>query len=391
MFRHIYLDHNATTPIHPEVFDAMIPYLRDQYGNPSSRHWAGKTARQAVEQARREVAELINCETEEVFFTSCATESNNTAIKGVAAALRSRGKHLITTAVEHPSVFTPCMYLENFGYSVTVLDVDGEGMIDLDELKQSITDQTILVSVMLANNETGTIFPVEDVGAIAAERGVIFHCDAVQAVGKIPLDWKRLNIGLLSLSGHKLNAPKGIGALIIRKGTKIHALLHGGSQEKNRRSGTENVAGIVGLGTACRIARETMDAEYARLLALRRRLEREIKKNIPLAKLNGHPDKRLANTCHFSFPHIEADALVSELDKLGIAVSSGSACSSGALKGSPVLAAMGLDLRTAVSHLRISLGGSNSDADIDQLLAVLPGLVERLRNCSGSKEGTGCI
>ena len=352
----MYFDHNATTPLHPEVLDAMLPYLRSSYGNPSSAHQLGRQARSAIEQARQEVAELLNCETEEVFFTSCATESNNMAIKGVAAALRNRGKHVITTTVEHPSVLIPCIYLENSGYRVTCLDVDNQGLIDPEALKASLTEETILVSVMYANNETGTIFPVEEMAAIAMERGVTFHCDAVQAVGKIPLDWKRLQTNLLSFSGHKLNAPKGIGALIVRRGTRVHPLLHGGSQEKkppfrhgkcgrNCCSG-ESVPhrpkddGIRTFPSAC--ASATLGAG--------------ILSSIPMVRLNGNTALRLANTSHFSFPHIEPDALVRELDKLEIAVSSGSACSSGALKNSPVLTAMGLSPDSSVSHLRVSLG-----------------------------------
>lgn len=384
MFRNVYLDHNATTPLNPEVLDAMLPFLRETYGNPSSSHWAGTTAKQAIELGREQVAALLNCDPGEVIFTSCATESNNTAIKGVAAALRARGNHIITTRVEHPSVLSPCMYLENFGYRVTCLDVNTEGMLDLEELEATITDQTILISVMYANNETGTIFPIDEIGAIASRHGICFHCDAVQAMGKIPIDWKRLDLNLLSLSGHKLNAPKGIGALIVRKGTRVHPLFHGGSQEKNRRSGTENVAGIVALGKACDIALNSMADESRRLLALRTRLEREVIEKIPRVNLNGHPVRRLPNTAHFSFGSVEPDALVRELDQAGIAVSSGSACSSGALKGSPVLAAMGLDPDTAICHVRFSLGKENSDEDLDYLLALLPGLVSRLRKNPGN-------
>jgi cysteine desulfurase len=385
MTRTIYLDHNATTPLHPEVLDAMLPFLRDSYGNPSSGHWAGNAARRAIELGRERVATFLGCEPGEVIFTSCATESNNMAIKGVAAALRQRGNHIITTRVEHPSVLSPCVYLDNSGFRVTCLDVDAEGMLDLGELEAAITDQTILISVMYANNETGTIFPVEEIGAIAASHGICFHCDAVQAVGKLPIDCSRLGLNLLSLSGHKLNAPKGVGALIARRGTRVHPLLHGGSQEKSRRSGTENVAGIVALGKACDIALRSMAEESSRLLALRKRLERELTEKIPHVSLNGHPARRLPNTAHISFPFVEPDALVRELDQQGIAVSSGSACSSGALKGSHVLAAMGLDPDTAISHVRFSLGMGNSDEDLDNLLALLPGLVTRLRETAGER------
>jgi cysteine desulfurase len=346
MIRKVYLDNNATTPIHPEVLEAMLPFLSHGFGNPSSNHWAGRLAKGAIEIGREQVAGLLNCEPTEIVFTSCASESNNTAIKGVAAALRKRGNHIITTRVEHPAVLTPCLYLENFGYRVTCLDVDAEGMLDLEELEDAIREDTILISAMFANNETGTVFPVAEIGEIAARHRILFHCDAVQAVGKIPLDWKRLDVSLLSLSGHKLNAPKGVGALIVRKGTKLHPHLHGGPQERSHRAGTENVAGIVALGKACEIAQRSMAVEAVRLQSMRERLEREIMARIPHVKLNGHPTRRLPNTAHFSFAMVEPDALVSSLDQLGIAVSSGSACSSGALKSSHVLSAMGFDADT---------------------------------------------
>lgn len=380
MERLIYMDYNATTPVHPEVFEEMQPYLRADFGNPSSIHWAGRAAKRAVELARERVAALLNCDTAEVVFTSCATESNNAALKGVAAALRGKGDHIITTRVEHPSVMYPCLFLENFGYRVTSLDVNAEGMLDLDELESAITEKTILISVMYANNETGTIFPVREIGEIAARHNIAFHSDAVQAVGKIPLDWKELGIGLMSLSGHKLYAPKGVGALIVRKGVKMYPLLHGGPQEKNRRAGTENVAGIVAFGKACEIAGRSMTSEVDRLFKLRDRLEKEIMLRIPRIRRNGHPTMRLPNTVNFSIPFVESERLLAELDQRGIAVSSGSACSSGALKASHVIAAMELDEKTAVSHLRFSLGMGNTGGDVDYVLSVLPEIVEKLRN-----------
>ncbi len=379
MERFVYMDYNATTPVHPEVLAEMLPFLHTDFGNPSSIHRAGRLAKQAVEQARKRVAALLNCDTWEVVFTSCATESNNAALKGVAAALRDKGNHIITTRVEHPSVMYPCLFLENFGYRVTTIDVNAEGILDLDELESAITEKTILISVMYANNETGTIFPVREIGEIAARHNVTFHCDAVQAVGKIPLDWKDLGIGLMALSGHKLYAPKGIGALILRKGVKMHPLLHGGPQEKNRRAGTENTAGIVALGKACEIARLSMESEAARLRELRDRLEREIVARIPNIRLNGHPTLRLPNTLNLSIPFVESGLLLSALDESGIAVSSGSACSSGALKASHVLAAMGLEADTAVSHVRFSLGRENTGEDVNYVVNVLPEIVEKLR------------
>jgi len=375
----IYLDNNATTAVHPEVIEEMLPYFRARFGNPSSSHWAGRRVKSALEEAREKVARLVNCGPSEVVFTSCATESNNAAIKGIAAARRSRGNHIITTTVEHPSVLTPCLYLETQQCNVTCLDVDSEGMLDLEALETAITERTILISVMFANNETGTIFPIRKIGEIAERHGVYFHCDAVQAAGKIPVDFREARITLMSLSGHKLSAPLGIGALIIKQGVRLPPLFHGGPQEHNRRGGTENVAGIVGLGKACEIALKTMDAESQRLRSLRDRLERGILEAIPDARLNGHPVLRLPNTANISFLSVESDALLTALDQAGIAVSSGSACSSGALKASPVLKAMGRPEGTTVGTIRFSLGRENTAADVDSVIQVLPDLVHSLR------------
>jgi len=384
MTRFIYLDNNATTALHPEVLEEMLPFFREQFGNPSSIHWAGRRMKSAVEEAREQVAALVGCDPSEVVFTSCATESNNMAIKGVAAARQARGNHIVTTIVEHPSVITPCVYLEHQGCQVTTLEVDGEGLLDLDTLEAAISDNTILISAMYANNETGTIFPVKEIGALAARKGVCFHCDAVQAVGKIPLEWKESNIHLLSLSAHKFQGPKGIGALIIRKGTKIFPLLHGGSQERSRRAGTENVAGIVGLGKACEIATRTMATESVRIGALRDRLEQGIIEKISGVSLNGHPLKRLPNTSNLSFLDVKSDSLLFNLDLAGIAASSGSACSSGALKTSHVLKAMGSGSGTTVGNIRFSLGPGNSEDDVEYLLEIVPGIIQRLRDTSAS-------
>jgi cysteine desulfurase len=377
--RRIYLDHNATTDLHPSVLDEMLPYLQTSFGNPSSAHWAGREVRKAVEEARNRVARLVNCEPAEVVFTSCATESNNTAIKGVAAARGKRGKQLVTTTVEHPSVLMPCFYLEHLGFAVTCLDVDRIGRLDLSAIEAALTDETILLSVMYANNETGTIFPVRQIGELAARRGVAFQCDAAQAVGKIPVDFKACRIDLMSFSGHKLYAPKGVGALIIRQGVKLHPLLHGGSQEKNRRAGTENVAGIVGLGKACEIAAETLEVEGARLRKLRDRLEDGLLANIPEVRRNGDPENRLPNTTNLSFLNVDSDALLSNLDSAGIAAASVSACSSGTLKTSRVLEAMGVAEGTRVGTLRISLGRENTEEDVAYVLEELPEMVRRLR------------
>jgi cysteine desulfurase len=377
--RRIYLDHNATTPIHPLVLEAMMPYLRASFGNPSSAHWAGRNVREATEEARNQVARLVNCEVEEVVFTSCATESNNTAIKGIAASRGKRGKHLLTTTVEHPSVLMPCYYLEHLGFTVECLDVDRQGRLDLSAFEAAISEGTILLSVMHANNETGTIFPIRQIGELAAGRGVCFHCDAAQAVGKIPVDFKGSNLDLMSFSGHKLYAPKGIGALIIRKGVKLPPLLHGGSQEKNRRAGTVNVAGIVGLGRACEIAADTQAAESLRLQKLRNRLEQGILAEIPDVRRNGDPDHRLPNTSNLSFLDVDSDAFLAALDQAGIAASSVSACSSGTLKTSRVLEAMGVAEGTRVGTLRISFGRNNTEDDVAYVLKVMPEVVRRLR------------
>lgn len=377
--QHIYLDYNATTPVQPEVFEAFSAFYREKFGNPSSIHWAGRWVKGAVEKAREKVALLVNCEPVEVVFTSCGTEADNMAIKGVAAALRERGNHIVTTRTEHPAVVNSCLYLEQQGYQITWLGVGRDGVPDLEQLEGAITDRTILISVMYANHETGTLLPVKEIGEIAARRRVYFHCDAVQAVGKVPVDFRGENIGLLALSGHKIYAPKGIGALVVRKGVKLAPLLHGGPQERNRRAGTENVAGIVALGKACELALDAMTAESRRIAALRDRLEAGILAAVPEARVNGHRERRLPNTASLSFPGAEADSLLLNLDLAGIAASSGSACSSGTLKASPVLAAMGVEPASIRGAVRFSLGRETTEAEIDSVLRVLPGIVERLR------------
>ncbi|UFS68540.1 aminotransferase class V-fold PLP-dependent enzyme [Geomonas sp. RF6] len=376
--RRIYLDYNATTPIHPEVLEEMLPYYTEYFGNPSSIHWAGRRAKEAVERARAQVALLLNCHEEEVIFTSCATESNNWAIKGVAAALRNKGNHIITTQVEHPSVLSPALYLEKFGYQVTTIPVDSEGMLDLQQLEEAITERTILISTMLANNETGTIFPIDTIGEIAARHNVLLHTDAVQGVGKIPIDWKELQVNLLSLSGHKLYAPKGVGAMIMRKG-KIYSYFHGGRQERNRRAGTENVAGIVALGKACEIAQDTMESEGRRLARLRDRLEAGIVQ-LGQVRRNGHPELRLSHTSNVTFLDMEPGPLLFLLDQEGIAVSSGSACCSGALHAASPEEGCG-----PVTHVRFSLGRLTTDEDIDRVLEVLPRAVQEVRDAQKGK------
>lgn len=378
--RKIYLDNNATTPVHAEVLDAMLPFFREDFGNPSSTHWAGGTVRQAVNRAREQVAALVNCSPSEVVFTSGGSESVNTAIKGIAAARRKDGSHLVSTMVEHPAVFNSVRHLEKEGFRTTFLKVGGDGMLDLAELKGALTDDTILISAMYANNETGVIFPIREIGEFAAARGIGFVCDTVQAVGKVPISFRDLPVDALTVSGHKLHGPKGIGALIVRSGLRIPPLIHGGPQEKNRRAGTENVPGIVGLGKACEMARTDLEKEGARIRSLRDTLERGILETIPDVKVNGHPEKRLPNTLNIAFTGVYVELLLAEFDRNGVAVSAGSACSAESREVSRVLTAMGLDAATARSTIRFSLGRENTREDIDDMLTLLPPVIERLRN-----------
>ena len=380
----IYMDNNATTRIKPEVLDAMMPFLQEQFGNPSSVHWAGRMVSGAVEKAREQVADLINCSPAEIVFVSCGSEGDNYAIKGTADALKEKGNHIITTAVEHPAVLETCEYLEKNGYDVTYLKVDRDGMLDLDALEAAITDKTILLSVMWANNETGNIFPMEEIGKIAKKYKVRFHTDAVQAVGKIPVDVQQCNVDLAVISGHKIGAPKGVGALYIRRGTRMTRFMHGGHQERNRRAGTHNVASIVGLGVACELAKKHQAEEYAYVRKLRDKLEKGIKELVPDIKLNGHPDAdlRLPNTLNVSFAYIEGESLLLYFDMKGIAASSGSACTSGSLEPSHVMGAMCVDVVLAHSSTRFSLGADNTEEDIDYVLQELPPIVQRLREMS---------
>jgi cysteine desulfurase len=380
--KRIYLDYNATTPVRPEVLEALLPYYREQFGNPSSVHWAGRQVSGAVEKAREQVATLLNCAPAEVVFLSCGTEADNMALKGTVDALREKGNHIITTTVEHPAVLETCNYLEKTGCRVTYLPVDSDGQLDLAELERAITPQTILISVMWANNETGNIYPIEQIGAIAKGRGIRFHSDAVQAVGKLEVDVQKTNLDLLALSGHKLGAPKGVGVLYVRRGTRLTPFMHGGHQERNRRAGTHNVAGIVGLGKACELAIAERAATSARVRELRDRLEQGIFARIPQVKLNGHPSERLANTLNVSFAWIEGESLLLNLDMKGIAASSGSACTSGSLEPSHVLGAMCVEVTLAHSSTRFSLGPDTTAGDIDYVLEVLPPIVQRLRDMS---------
>lgn len=378
----IYFDHNATTPVLDEVFESMVPYLKDNWGNPSSIHWAGRGTKKAVEDAREKVCALLNCVPLELIFTSSGTEGDNHAIKGIAYSKRDKGNHIITTKVEHPAVLNTCKYLQKEGFEITYLDVDPDGLISLDELKRAITPKTILITVMYANNETGVLFPVHEIGEIAKEKGVTFHTDAVQAAGKIKIDLQKLNCDLMTISGHKLYGPKGVGALFARRGVRLVPLIHGGHHERNRRGGTENVAGIVGFGKAAEIAVRDMDKEITHLQTLKERLEKGMLERVPHIKVNGHVDKRLPNTANISFEFVEGESLLLNLDMKGIAASSGSACTSGSLEPSHVLVSMGMTHELSHGSVRFSLGKSNTVEEIDYLLEIMPPIVERMRSMS---------
>ncbi len=377
----IYLDHAATTPVRPEVVEAMLPYFTERYGNPSSIYGLGREARQALDRARDTVADILGCRPAEVLFTSCGSESDNLAIKGVAYACRDRGNHIITTQVEHHAVLHTCEWLERYaGFEVTYLPVDRYGVVDLAALEAALTDRTVLVSVMLANNEVGTIQPIRAIADLVRPRGIFLHTDAVQGGGALPLDVEALGVDLLSLSGHKFYAPKGVGILYVRQGTPLLPQMQGGGQERNRRAGTENVPYIVGVATALRLAVEELPSTTARLTYLRDRLIQGVLAKVPGAHLTGHPTERLPNNASFVFEGVEGEALLLSLDQQGICASTGSACTSGSLEASHVLKAMGLPTVLAQGSLRLSLGHSNDEDQIDRVLEALPGAVERLRS-----------
>ncbi|MFH1259196.1 MAG: cysteine desulfurase NifS [Elusimicrobiota bacterium] len=383
MDKKIYLDNNATTSVHPEVREAMLPYLGEIFGNPSSVHAFGQLARKAVEDSREKLAALIGAKTpEEVVFTSCGTEANNFALKGLAWQLKDKGNQIITSAIEHHAVLIPCQYLEKQGFKITYLPVNRWGEVDLEVLKKEITAQTILISIMHANNEIGTIQPIESIAQIAHEQKILFHTDAVQTVGKLPIDVEKMGIDLLSLSAHKFYGPKGAGALYIRRGIKLNALLHGGHHERNRRAGTENVSGVVGMAVAAELAVKNSLEENKRLVYLRNKLERGILEKISHVRLNGHPENRLSNTANFVFEFIEGEGLVLSLDFEGIALSTGSACTSGTLEPSHVLKAIGVPAEISQGSLRFSLGYYNTEEDVDYVLQTIPRLVNRLREMS---------
>ncbi|ABK14660.1 cysteine desulfurase NifS [Methanothrix thermoacetophila] len=378
--RRIYMDHSATTPVAPEVLDAMLPYFREKYGNASSLHEFGREARDAVESAREELASLIGASPEEIYFTSGGTESDNLALKGVA--LSSKGKHIITTSIEHPAVLEVCRSLERMGFDVTCVPVDDQGIVNPGEIERAIRDDTVLISVMHANNEIGTIQPIKEIAEIASERDILLHTDAVQTVGKIPVNVDQLGVDLLSISAHKFYGPKGVGALYVRKGTRIESIIQGGGHERGLRSGTENVPGIVGMGRAAELASEMMDREAERLTALRERLKSFVLSNIDDSWLNGHPTKRLPINLNFGFGRVEGESLLLYLDSKGIAVSTGSACSSKKLEPSHVLRAIGLDPVRCHGSLRITLGRDNTQEDVDYVGECIREAVERFRGIS---------
>lgn len=378
----VYMDNAATTKLSPDVLNAMMPYLTDIYGNASSVHAFGREAREGVEHARNQVAAAINASPDEIFFTAGGTESDNMAIKGVAHKYAKKGKHIITTAIEHHAVLHTCEALEKEGYEVTYLPVDEDGLISVELVRAAMRDDTILVTVMFANNEVGTIEPIAEIGALCRERNVLFHTDAVQAVCHIPIDVKAMNIDLMSISAHKFHGPKGIGALYCRKGIVLEPVIVGGAQERKRRAGTENVAGIVGLGAAIERAHKNMAADMARVSALRDKLISGILKNIPHVKLNGHPTQRLPQNVNFSIRYIEGESILLMLDINGIAASSGSACTSGSLDPSHVLLAMGIPHEIAHGSLRLTLSDMTTDEEVDYVLETLTKTVKRLRDMS---------
>ena len=375
----VYLDHAATTPVDEEVLEEMLPYFTKKYGNASSLHSFGREARDAIERSRERVAQLIGAESEEIIFTAGGTESDNIAIKGIA--FREGKGHIITSQIEHPAVMATCQHLEKKGFDVTYLPVDKYGMVSPEDVENAIRDDTILITIMHANNEIGTVEPIEEIAKIARENEIVFHTDAVQSVGKIPVNVKRIGMDMLSISAHKIYGPKGVGALYIKKGTKIEAIIHGGGHEKGLRPSTENVPGIVGLGKACELAEKRMEEDMKRMQRLRDRLIKGVLE-IEESYLNGHPEKRLPNNAHFRFAAVEGESLILSLDDKGIAGSTGSACSSKKLKPSHVLMAIGLNEVQAHGSLRLTLGRENTEEEIDYVIEVLPPILEKLRAMS---------
>lgn len=379
--KEVYLDNNATTKVDEAVFEEMRPYFCELYGNPSSMHFFGGQVQRKIDEARKRTAALLGALPEEIIFTACGTESNNAAIRS-ALEIFPEKRHIVTTRVEHPAVLTPCRNLSKRGYRVTELSVDGEGNLDLDELRAVVDEDTAIVSIMHANNETGVVFPIEEIGAIVKEKGALFHTDAVQAVGKIPMNMANSTVDMLSLSGHKLHAPKGIGALYVRKGVSFRPFMVGGHQERSRRAGTENAAGIIALGKACEMAGDFLEEENTKVKAMRDRLESEIVRLIPNVRVNGGGAVRLPNTTSVAFEFVEGEAILLLLNEKGICASSGSACTSGSLEPSHVLRAMGVPFTCAHGSIRFSLSRFSTDEEIDIIIRELPPVIQRLREMS---------
>jgi cysteine desulfurase len=378
----VYVDNNATTRVAPEVMDAMLPFLKDMWGNPSSMHTFGGQVAKHIDRAREQVAALMGAQNpKEIVFTSCGTESDNAAIRS-ALATQPEKRHVVTTSVEHPAVLNLCQQLEKEGYEVTFLSVDGEGRLDLNELRSALRPDTAIASIMWANNETGTIFPIEKIAEMTASRGILLHVDAVQYVGKFPIDLRKIPIDFMAISGHKIHASKGVGALYIRRGTKFHPYVIGGHQERGRRGGTENVASIVGLGAAGELAMKDMDKERKRLIDMRNKLEKDIIEKVPKVSVNGCVESRLPNTTNISFESIEGEAILLMLNEYGICASSGSACTSGSLEPSHVLLAMGIPHERAHGSIRFSLSRYNTEAEMDYIIEKLPPVIEHLRALS---------
>ena len=382
MTKRIYADNAATTKVAPEVVDAMLPYFTETYGNPSSIYNEGRTARVAVEKAREQVANAIGASPKEIYFTGSGSEADNWALRSTARALSKKGNHIITSAVEHHAVLHTCQDLEKQGFEVTYLPVDKYGMVSPNDVKAAIKDSTIMISIMFANNEIGTIMPIAEIGKIAKEAGVVFHTDAVQAVGNVEIDVKAMNIDMLSLTAHKFHGPKGCGALYVRQGVKLMSFITGGAQERMRRAGTENVPGIVGLGKAIELATANIKEKQEKLIALRDRYIKKVLETVPYSRLNGHPTERLAGNANISFEYIEGEGLLLSLDMKGIAASSGSACTSGSLDPSHVLLAIGLKHEQAHGSLRTSFGEDTTVEDIDYMVDAIAEIVARLRSMS---------
>lgn len=380
--RRVYLDHSATTPVRPEVLEEMLPFFKDQFGNPSTIYSWGREAKNAIEEARARVANLIGAQPEEIVFTSGGTEADNMALIGAAYANQKKGKHIITSSIEHHAVLDTAQYLMRQGFKVTFLPVTREGLVRVEDVAEALTQETILISIMHVNNEVGTIQPIQEIGKLARERGIIFHTDAVQSVGKIPVNVDELNVDLLSASAHKIYGPKGVGCLYIRKGTRIQTLLHGGGQERKRRAGTENVPGIVGFGKAAELAGLELESESQRLKKLRDKLIDGVLSRIDEVQLNGDRERRSPINANFSFRYVEGESILLSLDMKGIAASSGSACTSGSLDPSHVLLAMGIPHEIAHGSVRMTLGRDNTEEDINYVLEVLPEIIERLRAMS---------